>query len=291
MIARTLSTGLAAAVAATGLVASAATPTAEAAGAGPPTGGTATAGVAAAVTARVSTGLGPLNVRNNASIWNDPVGRLSDGTRLTARCQLAGEEISGTARTSSLWLRIGRHRYVSDAYVAWRPRRPTLSWCDQPSDPAPGAHGKFISWAAKRARASRSRYKVPVSVSIAQAINESGWGRSSLTTQGNAYFGIKCFGTPGPVATGCRPYSTRECDNDDCFDTTATFRVYRTGGRSFMDHGRFLKVNPRYRKAFDYIDRPNRFAREIHRAGYATDPDYSDKLIRLMREHNLYRFD
>jgi flagellar protein FlgJ len=253
---------------------------------------TLSAGLATAATsARVSTGLGPLNVRDNASIWNQPVSRLSDGARLAVGCQLAGDQVAGTARTTSLWLRIGRHRYVSDAYVAWRPRRPTLSWCDQPSDPAPNTHGKFISWAAKRARASRSRYKVPVSVTVAQAINESGWGRSSLTTQGNAYFGIKCFGTPGPLATGCRPYNTRECDDDDCFDTTATFRVYRTGARSFVDHGRFLRVNPRYRKAFSYTGQPNRFAREIHRAGYATDPNYSDKLIRLMREYNLYRFD
>jgi flagellar protein FlgJ len=276
MIARTLSAGLATAVVAAGLAVPA-----------PAAAGTA----AAATSARVSTGLGPLNVRDNASIWNEPVGRLSDGARLAVGCQLAGDQVAGTARTTSLWLRVGRHRYVSDAYVDWRPRRPTLSWCDQPSDPAPRAHGKFISWAAKRARASRSRYKVPVSVTVAQAINESGWGRSSLTTQGNAYFGIKCFGTPGPLATGCRPYNTRECDDDDCFDTTATFRVYRTGARSFMDHGRFLKVNPRYRKAFDYTGQPNRFAREIHRAGYATDPNYSDKLIRLMRQYNLYRFD
>ena len=277
MIARALSAGLATAVAAAGLAVPVPAPAAGA--------------VAAAATARVSTGLGPLNVRNNASVWNERVGRLSDGAQLTARCQLAGEKISGTARTTSLWLRIGTNRYVSDAYVAWRPRRPTLPWCDQPSDRAPRAQAEFISWAAKRAKASRSRYKVPVSVSVAQAINESGWGRSSLTTQGNAYFGIKCFGTPGPLATGCRPYNTRECNNDNCFDTTATFRVYRSGARSFMDHGRFLTVNPRYRNAFNYTDRPNRFAREIHRAGYATDPNYSDKLIALMRRHNLYRFD
>jgi flagellum-specific peptidoglycan hydrolase FlgJ len=246
---------------------------------------------AAAAAASARTQGGPLNVRSNASTWHTPVGELPDRSPVQARCQLAGETVAGSARTTALWLQIDDRRYISDAFVAWRPRRPALPWCDQPSDPSPRAHGKFITWAAKHARASRRAYRVPVSVAVAQAINESGWGRSGLTTEGNAYFGIKCFGTPGPVAAGCRPYDTRECDNDDCFATTGTFRVYRKAADSFRDHGRFLTVNPRYRRAFDHTDNPERFAREIHKAGYATDPGYSDKLIALMRQYDLYRFD
>jgi flagellum-specific peptidoglycan hydrolase FlgJ len=207
------------------------------------------------------------------------------------RCQLAGETVAGPARTTALWLRLEDRRYISDAFVSWRPRRPSMPWCDQSSDPAPSSRGKFVRWAAEHARASRREYRVPVSVAIAQAINESGWGRSGLTTDGNAYFGIKCFGTPGPIAAGCRPYDTSECDDDDCFATKGTFRVYRKPADSFMDHGRFLTVNSRYRPAFAHTDDPDRFARAIHKAGYATDPSYSDKLIALMREHNLYRFD
>jgi flagellum-specific peptidoglycan hydrolase FlgJ len=246
---------------------------------------------AAAAAASVRTQGGPLNIRSNASTWHAPVGRLADGAALRAQCQLAGEDIDGAARDTSLWLRLADRRYVSDAYVAWRPKRPALPWCDQPADPAPRSHSTFVGWAAEKARASKRTYRVPVSVSVAQAINESGWGGSSLTTEGNSFFGIKCFGTPGPVAAGCRPYNTRECDDDDCFATTGTFRVYRSAADSFRDHGRFLTVNPRYRPAFDHVDDPDQFAREIHKAGYATDPAYSDKLIGLMREYDLYRFD
>lgn len=243
-----------------------------------------------AATARVWTGGGSLHVRTSAATWHPPVGRLADGTRVRVRCQLAGERISGTAGTTAVWLKLGDRRYVSGAYVAWRPERPPVRWCVQPSDPAPRRSGEFIRWAADHAREGRREYRVPVSVTVAQAINESGWGRSALSTEGNAYFGIKCFGTPGPIAVGCRPYDTRECD-DDCFPTTATFRVYRGARASFTDHGRFLAVNPRYRPAFAHTDDPDRFAREIHKAGYATDPRYSDKLIALMREYDLYRFD
>jgi flagellar protein FlgJ len=284
---RTLATALAATVVGTGLV-----PVAGPAPAAAATTTTATSAAvtSAAATARVRTGGTPLNVRSNASNWHPPVGRRPHGAPVRARCQLAGVRVDGY-RTTAMWLKLGKRRWVSDAYVAWRPRRPALPWCDQPKDPAPQAEAAFVRWAAKKSRPSWRRHRVPISVSIAQAINESGWGRSDLTTEGNAYFGIKCFGTPGPIAAGCRPYRTNECENDDCFRTTATFRVYRSALRSFNDHGRFLVVNPRYQKAFRYTGNPNRFAREIHRAGYATDPNYSRKLISLMRKYNLYRFD
>lgn len=231
-----------------------------------------------------------LYVRENASTWRDPAGQRDSGTALQVRCQLGGDRIEGAARTTARWLQIGDGAYVSDAYVRWRPDRPELVWCDQPADPAPSGRRAFIEWAAEHARASRDEYGVPVPVTIAQAINESGWGSSGLTTQGNAYFGIKCFGTPGPVAAGCRPYATSECDDEGCFGTTDTFRVYRSAARSFHDHGRFLTVNPRYEPAFAHTDNPDRFAREIHKAGYATNPDYSDQLIALMREFDLYQY-
>ncbi|HEY8473631.1 MAG TPA: sporangiospore maturation cell wall hydrolase GsmA [Natronosporangium sp.] len=249
------------------------------------------AAAAGGVVASVRTQGGPLNIRGNASTWHAPVGELANGSVVRADCQLAGERIVGDARTTTLWLRLADQRFISDAFVAWRPKRPALPWCDQPADPAPGTRAGFIDWAAEYAQASQREFRVPASVSIAQSINESGWGRSSLSAQGNSFFGIKCFGTPGPIAAGCRPYDTRECDADDCFPTTGTFRVYRSAADSFQDHGRFLTVNDRYRPAFRYTDDPDRFAREIHKAGYATDPAYSDKLIALMRQYDLYRFD
>lgn len=256
-----------------------------------PATGTVAGPAVAGATAMVRTGGASLNLRVNASTWHDPIGQRGNGVPVSARCQLGGEEIAGLVRTTSAWLQLAEGGYVSDAYVAWQPRRPTLPWCDLPADPAPGTHPRFVEWAADHAAASREKYDVPVSVAVAQAINESGWGRSGLATQGNAYFGIKCFGIPGPVAAGCRPYPTSECDHRGCFPTHGTFRMYRSAADSFRDHGRFLTVNPRYRPAFAHTDDPNRFAREIHKAGYATDPAYSDKLIGLMREHDLYRFD
>jgi flagellar protein FlgJ len=153
------------------------------------------------------------------------------------------------------------------------------------------SQASFVGASIGPARRSLRDYRVPVSVSIAQAILESGWGRSALAVNDHNYFGIKCFGTPGPIAIGCRSYPTRECDARGCHPTTAQFRVYRSETDSFRDHGRFLANGRRYAAAFRYTADPARFTAEIHRAGYATDPAYTQKLLRLIAVYKLYRYD
>jgi hypothetical protein len=59
---------------------------------------------------------------------------------------------------------------------------------------------------------------------------------------------------------------------------------------SFRDHGRFLRENARYAAAFNYTNDPDRFVAEIWRAGYATDPNYPNLIVTLMRNYDLYRF-
>ena len=160
-----------------------------------------------------------------------------------------------------------------------------------PGNAAPG--GKpFVDVAGPAAVPSRDQYGVPASVTVAQAILESAWGRSTLARESNNYFGIKCHGgSAGGIATGCRTYRTRECDSDGCHHVDAQFRVYASMADSFRDHAVFLRENPRYAEVFRHTDDPEQFARELQRAGYATDPRYADSLIRLIRRHHLDRYD
>ena len=234
---------------------------------------------------------GSLNVRRTASTGLARTGILRHGTRLSVVCQLAGEHVNGPVRRTAVWDRLSNGRFVSDAFVGWKKSRPAVPWCRMGGAKSPEAHGAFITWAARQARPWSKRYGVPVSVSVAQAILESGWGDSALTQEGNAYFGAKCFGG-GPIAVGCRPYHTYECARGgECFGTSATFRVYRRASDSFRDHDRALAMLSRYDKAFKYTHNPNRFAKEVHRAGYATSPRYARSLIKLMRQYHLYRYD
>ena len=241
--------------------------------------------------ARVRTAGGQLNLRVNASTLITPAAQLGQGAGLAVLCQLSGESVTGVAGTTSVWDRLSNGRYVTDAYVAWPGARPGVPWCTLSAGALPAAGEPFVAWAGAYARQSRAATRVPASVTIAQAILESGWGRSSLTRDGNSFFGMKCFGTPGPIASGCRPYRTTECSGTRCFATSAVFRVYPSVVASFTDHGRQLATLPRYRPAFAFVDNPDRFAIEIHKAGYATGPTYAQSLINLMRRYNLYRFD
>jgi len=241
--------------------------------------------------AAASTGGVPLNARTGASRAHERVGTIPDGSRLSIVCRVFGQLVTGHVRRTVVWDRLSDGRFVSDSNVSWRPARPTLPSCRTAPDAVPADPAGFIARMAGPARQSMARDRVPASVTIAQAIIESGWGHSRLSADDHNYFGIKCFGTPGPIAVGCRTYATSECERSHCFRTEATFRTYRDYRDSVRDHGRFLVVNPRYRPAFAYTRDANRFVVEIHKAGYATAPGYAKAVIALMQQHNLYRFD
>lgn len=173
----------------------------------------------------------------------------------------------------------------------------TMAWLlsggeqDVRTEPAPSTPAEFIEYAALPAQEGMQEFGVPASVSLAQAIVESNWAQSELTVEGLNYFGIKCAGE-SPYAIGCLERPTQECDeNGFCAQTTAKFRTYASAEDSFRDHGHFLTTNPRYEEAFDYADEPDQFAAAIAQAGYATDPGYAAKLIELMKQYDLYKYD
>ena len=132
-------------------------------------------------------------------------------------------------------------------------------------------------------------YGVPASVTIAQAILESGWGGSELATRANNYFGIKCAAVASPHQIGCIDKATWEHLNGNDVTMTASFRRYASMRDSFLDHGLFL-TKPRYAAAFKAAT-PDEFARRIWQAGYATDPQYPAKLVRLMDQYELRQYD
>ena len=162
----------------------------------------------------------------------------------------------------------------------------------RPQEAAAMAPTTFINWIAPMAQQGEREQGVPASVSIAQAILESGWGESKLTKEANSFFGIKCFARVSPYQNGCYEIATQEYNSDgSAYTIVAKFRKYDTPEKSVIDHGYFLRTNSRYNNAFNYRNYADRFAFEIHKAGYATDPQYANMLIGIMSTYNLYRFD
>jgi len=121
---------------------------------------------------------------------------------------------------------------------------------------------------------------IPASITLAQALLESGTGNSALARYANNHFGIKCT----PDWNG-RKYYRDDDRKNDCF------RVYKTPEQSFDDHSAFLK-RPRYQALFrlrrtDYKG----WAYGLKEAGYATNPDYPQLLIGLIERNDLHQYD
>jgi len=143
----------------------------------------------------------------------------------------------------------------------------------------------FISEVAPGAVAAQRRYGIPAAVTIAQAIDESGWGQSQLATADHNLFGIK--GT-GPAGTSVRP--TQEYLDGSWVATTASFRVYHSVAQSIADHSKLLATGESYQQAMANHQSPDAFANDLTGV-YATDPSYGSSLIAIMRLYNLYRYD
>lgn len=154
----------------------------------------------------------------------------------------------------------------------------------------------FMTRAILLAQQSQRETQVPASVTLAQAIWETGRGQSPIG-EANNYFGIKATvlsdGTVnvGPIAVGWVWAWTKEWDGTRYRTVRERFRRYRSMEDSFRDHGLLLATSPRYAEAMRYVDDPREFARRIAAAGYATAPTYAQDLIDLMEVENLYRYD
>ena len=147
------------------------------------------------------------------------------------------------------------------------------------------AQQAFINEVAPGAIAAQHTYGVPAAVTIAQAIDESAWGQSSLAAQDNNMFGIKGSGPAGSVSL-----PTQEFENGQWVSITAQFRVYNNVAESIADHANLLATSGNYGAAMANRQAPNSFAQALTGV-YATDPNYGNTLVGLMRRYNLYRFD
>ena len=129
------------------------------------------------------------------------------------------------------------------------------------------------------AQANMQKSGILASLTIAQAILESGWGTSELATKANALFGIKA-----DARWSGKAYSkdTKECYDGVTYTTiTALFRAYDSWAESVADHSAFLLANKRYAAVVGERDY-KAACKAIKAAGYATDPGYPQKLIGLI---------
>ncbi|MDC2827138.1 LysM peptidoglycan-binding domain-containing protein [Limosilactobacillus mucosae] len=143
----------------------------------------------------------------------------------------------------------------------------------------------FIESVAQGAINGWNKFGVLPSVTVAQAILESGWGQSALSTQAHNLFGIK-----GSYNGQYVTMQTREVYNGQSYYIYDNFRKYANNSESVEDHGNFLYSNSRYANLLGDQSYAS-VARKLQADGYATDPSYASSLIKLVEMYNLTQLD
>ena len=139
----------------------------------------------------------------------------------------------------------------------------------------------YISKYSDLAIEHQKKYKIPASITLSQGLLESGAGQSSLARQSNNHFGIKCHSD----WRGGRVYHDDDL-RGECF------RKYDQVEDSYTDHSKFIAFRPRYSVLFDLDLKDYKgWAKGLQQCGYATDRAYANKLIKVIEDYELYRFD
>jgi LysM repeat protein len=143
------------------------------------------------------------------------------------------------------------------------------------------AYEKYIKLYRDQAVQQQQSYKIPASITMAQALLESAAGESTLARNANNHFGIKCH-------TGWKGATSYHDDDkkNECF------RKYKTVKDSYDDHSRFLTERSNYARLFTYkITDYRKWAKGLQECHYATDRGYANKLIDIIETYELYNLD
>ncbi|AXQ30399.1 flagellar assembly peptidoglycan hydrolase FlgJ [Solimonas sp. K1W22B-7] len=141
---------------------------------------------------------------------------------------------------------------------------------------------EFIDAVLPHAEKAAKELGIPARVLVAQAALETGWGKHQIRhADGKAsfnLFGIKADKSwdGDKVRTMTHEYEGGRMQRQD-----AKFRAYGSIAESFDDYARFLKSNPRYEQALRHQGSAHQFATGLQKAGYATDPSYAQKIMRI----------
>lgn len=140
---------------------------------------------------------------------------------------------------------------------------------------------KYIKQYSYLAIEHQKKYRIPASITLAQGLFESGAGQSELARKSNNHFGIKCHSD----------WRGERVTHDDDLRGEC-FRKYKRAEDSFEDHAHFLKDRPRYASLFRLnIKDYKGWAKGLQKCGYATDRAYANRLIKVIEDYELYRFD
>lgn len=141
----------------------------------------------------------------------------------------------------------------------------------------------FLKLHDSAAKAAEAATGIPANFMVAQAAHESGWGRHEIKNSDGStsfnVFGIKATSSWKGATT---EVTTTEVINGQARKVKAKFRAYGSYEEAFTDYAKMMKNNPRYAKVVESGASAQGFAQGLQKAGYATDPEYANKLSRMI---------
>jgi len=153
-----------------------------------------------------------------------------------------------------------------------------------------GTPDDFLRQLWPMAEQAAADLQLPPEALLAQAALETGWGKHVMRRpdgdSSHNLFGIKA---DARWQGGAVPMSTLEYQDGVAVKTRADFRTYASYADSFQDYVGFLRSNPRYRDALDNTADPAAYFAELQAAGYATDPRYAEKILKVLDSDAMQR--
>ena len=150
---------------------------------------------------------------------------------------------------------------------------------------------KFLGTVSKLARDSFLKTGLSGAIQTSQSILETGWGQSVGVDKYTGQISYNLFGIKGKGPAGSVMIRTWEVYNGVRYNVDDEFRAYNSLDESWVDYNAFLLERERYEPVRDVMYDSTRAAWALRRAGYATDPEYPSKLIRLIEQYDLNQLD
>ena len=216
-------------------------------------------------------------------------GRLADRQTQSQAASASGVAPDNRALARADWVQAPRPLAPSPAVAAEGPSG-LVAQTANAGKAAFASAEEFIATMLPMAEKAADKLGVDARYLVAQAALETGWGKSIIKQSDGStshnLFGIK---THNSWSGESARVMTTEYKAGKAVRESASFRAYDSYQQSFEDFVNFLQSNGRYQKALSSTENPEQFARELQKAGYATDPNYARKISQIARKVQTYQ--
>jgi len=198
--------------------------------------------------------------------------------------QLSPDQSSAVAKNQSIadYERRSRVNHVAKNDRMAELNEPVLKQLNLQNTPAIDSAADFVNQLRPYAEQAAKKLGVDANMLLAQSALETGWGKSVIKSKDGSssynLFNIKADKSWKGEQTRV---NTLEFKDGIAKKEMAGFRSYNSYQQSFDDYVDFIQSNPRYKTAIKMADKAERYMHEVQQAGYATDPEYADKVIKI----------